>query len=167
LARRTRTITFQRCFEYSFHSTIIDLGDDPIQPKKSEQATKRCSGGGGRIFRRYAVLFTQVVDRVLLLLVDPAAHGNEQETKTDRARHSRFNRIIGVLPISGHVHCFQRVRVSGQSEISRTSLIKPTTNPGNRRELGAVNWSDPAYANRHILARNDEEIISLSLEKPR
>jgi hypothetical protein len=23
--------TFQRWFEYSFHSTIIDLGDDPIQ----------------------------------------------------------------------------------------------------------------------------------------
>lgn len=50
-------------------------------------------------------------------------------------------------------------------EISRTSLIKPTTNSGNRRELGAVNWSHPAYANRHIVARNDEEIISISLEK--
>ena len=54
----------------------------------------------------------------------------------------------------------------GYKEISRTSLIKPTTNPGNRRELGAVNWSHPAYANRRIFARNDEEIISASLEKP-
>ncbi len=53
----------------------------------------------------------------------------------------------------------------GYQEISRTQLIKPTTNPGNRRELGAVNWSHPAYANRHILARNDEEIISVSLER--
>jgi outer membrane protein assembly factor BamB len=50
-------------------------------------------------------------------------------------------------------------------EISRTPLIKPTSNSGNRRELGAVNWSHPAYANRHIVARNDEEIISVSLEK--
>jgi len=50
-------------------------------------------------------------------------------------------------------------------EISRTPLIKPTSNSGNRRELGAVNWSHPAYANRHIIARNDEEIISMSLEK--
>ena len=58
-------------------------------------------------------------------------------------------------------------KLSPQSyqEISRTQLIKPTTNSGNRRELGAVNWSHPAYANRHIVARNDEEIISVSLEK--
>jgi outer membrane protein assembly factor BamB len=53
----------------------------------------------------------------------------------------------------------------GYQEISRTQLIKPTTNPGNRRALGVVNWSHPAYANRHIIARNDEEIISVSLKK--
>ena len=53
----------------------------------------------------------------------------------------------------------------GYQEISRTALIKPTSDPGNRRELGTVNWSHPAYANRHVIARNDEEIISLSLEK--
>jgi outer membrane protein assembly factor BamB len=52
---------------------------------------------------------------------------------------------------------------AGYKEISRTSLIKPTSNPGNRRELGAVNWSHPAYANRHIVARNDEEIIRVDL----
>jgi outer membrane protein assembly factor BamB len=55
----------------------------------------------------------------------------------------------------------------GYQEISRTPRIKPTTNPGNRRELGAVNWSHPAYANRRIVARNDEEIISAPLEKKR
>lgn len=53
----------------------------------------------------------------------------------------------------------------GYVEISRTALIKPTTDSGNRRELGAVNWSHPAYANRHIILRNDEEISSFSLEK--
>jgi outer membrane protein assembly factor BamB len=53
----------------------------------------------------------------------------------------------------------------GYQEISRTQLIKPTTNPGNRRELGVVNWTHPAYANRHIITRNDEEIISVSLKK--
>ncbi len=50
-------------------------------------------------------------------------------------------------------------------EISRTKLLKPTSRSGNRRELGAVNWSHPAYANRHIFARNDEEIVSVSLAK--
>jgi outer membrane protein assembly factor BamB len=53
----------------------------------------------------------------------------------------------------------------GYQEISRTPLIKPTTRVGNRRELGVVNWSHPAYANRQILARNDEEILSASMEK--
>jgi outer membrane protein assembly factor BamB len=51
----------------------------------------------------------------------------------------------------------------GYEEIGRTHLIKPTTLPGNRRQLEYVNWSHPAYANRHIFARNDEEIICASL----
>lgn len=54
----------------------------------------------------------------------------------------------------------------GYREISRTQLIKPTTPGGGKRELGAVNWVLPAYANKHILIRNDEEIISASLESP-
>jgi outer membrane protein assembly factor BamB len=53
----------------------------------------------------------------------------------------------------------------GYHEISRAQLIKPTSNPGNRRQLGAVNWSQPAYANKRVIARNDEEIISVSLAK--
>ena len=56
-----------------------------------------------------------------------------------------------------------RLTPEGYEEISRTALIAPTSRPGNRRELTYVNWSHPAYANRHIYARNDEEIISASL----
>ena len=52
----------------------------------------------------------------------------------------------------------------GYKEISRTQLIKPTTPGGGKRELGGVNWVLPAYANRHIITRNDEEIIRASLE---
>ena len=51
----------------------------------------------------------------------------------------------------------------GYHELGRTNLIKPTSPPQNRRELVDVNWSHPAYANRHIYARNDEEIICASL----
>ena len=53
----------------------------------------------------------------------------------------------------------------GFEESSRTKLIEPTSNPGRRRELGAVNWSHPAYANHHIIARNDKEIVRISLKK--
>lgn len=58
-----------------------------------------------------------------------------------------------------------RLSPKGYQEISRAQLIKPTSNPGNRRELGMVNWSHPAYANRHVYVRNDEEIIAVPLAK--
>jgi outer membrane protein assembly factor BamB len=51
----------------------------------------------------------------------------------------------------------------GYHEISRTRLIKPTSDSRNRRELGAVNWTHPAYANRHLYTRNDEELIAVDL----
>jgi outer membrane protein assembly factor BamB len=57
-----------------------------------------------------------------------------------------------------------RMSPAGYEEISRTRLIEPTSNPGNRREAGAVNWTHPAYANRHIVTRNDRELIRASLE---
>jgi hypothetical protein len=52
---------------------------------------------------------------------------------------------------------------SGYQEVGRTQLIKPTSPPQNRRQLVNVNWMYPAYANKHIYARNDEEIICVSL----
>lgn len=50
-------------------------------------------------------------------------------------------------------------------EIGRAKLIRPTSTPGARRELGAVVWSHPAFANGHVYARNDEEITSVSLRR--
>ena len=52
----------------------------------------------------------------------------------------------------------------GYEEISRTQLIAPTSPYVRRRDAGStVNWSHPAYANQHIIARNDEEIVRYSL----
>ena len=56
-----------------------------------------------------------------------------------------------------------RLAPTGYSEISRAFLIRPTSAPGGRRELGAVNWSHPAYAGRSVFARNDDEIVCASL----
>ena len=58
-----------------------------------------------------------------------------------------------------------RLTPTGYQEISRTTLLKPTTDPKNRRKLGAVNWVAPAYSSRHIYLRNDEELIAVSLAK--
>ena len=51
----------------------------------------------------------------------------------------------------------------GYEEIDRTQLIEPTSPTARRRELGAVHWSHPAYANGHVLVRNDKEILRASL----
>ncbi len=55
----------------------------------------------------------------------------------------------------------------GYEEISRVELIEPTNKStmNIRRERGAVNWTHPAYANGHIIQRNDEEIVRASLLK--
>lgn len=52
---------------------------------------------------------------------------------------------------------------AGYEEVGRTPLITPTSPPYNRRQLEKVNWSHPAYANRHIYVRNDQEILAVSL----
>lgn len=47
----------------------------------------------------------------------------------------------------------------GYEEISRTHLLEPTNTAGGR----AVVWSHPAFANRNVYARNDQEIVCVSL----
>ena len=60
-----------------------------------------------------------------------------------------------------------RFTPEGYVEIDRTQLIEPTsrTHGGATRRWGdrAVHWSHPAYANRHVVVRNDREIIRASL----
>ena len=55
---------------------------------------------------------------------------------------------------------------NGYVERGRTRLIEPTSDAGYgpRRFFDrVVNWAHPAYANRHIFHRNDDEIIRASL----
>jgi outer membrane protein assembly factor BamB len=54
----------------------------------------------------------------------------------------------------------------GYEEISRSRLIEPTHPQIRRRESGLVaHWTQPAYANKHLITRNDTEIISVNLAK--
>lgn len=63
-----------------------------------------------------------------------------------------------------------RFTPQGYDEIDRTHLIEPTSNSAwgrrgrPRSSDRVVNWSHPAYADRHIFARNDREILCASLE---
>ena len=47
----------------------------------------------------------------------------------------------------------------GYDEISRARLLAPTSPFGSRKFA----WTPPSYANRHVFARNDEELVCASL----
>ena len=54
----------------------------------------------------------------------------------------------------------------GYEEISRSTLIVPTHPQIRRRAAGLVaHWSQPAYANKHLITRNDNEIVRVSLAR--
>ena len=57
---------------------------------------------------------------------------------------------------------------SGYVERGRAFLIEPTSSSGYGAQRvfdRMVNWSHPAYANRHIIHRNDNEIVRASLDQ--
>jgi outer membrane protein assembly factor BamB len=54
-----------------------------------------------------------------------------------------------------------RLSPQGYDEISRAKLLEPTEEQLRRR--GGVTWSHPAFANKHIFARNDKELVCASL----
>jgi outer membrane protein assembly factor BamB len=53
-----------------------------------------------------------------------------------------------------------RLSAGGYQELSRADLIEPTI---GAKEERAVAWAHPAYANKHILVRNDKELLRASL----
>jgi outer membrane protein assembly factor BamB len=56
-----------------------------------------------------------------------------------------------------------RLTAKGYEEISRVALLEPTMPFAGRK----VAWSPPAFANRHVFARNGKKLICASLaEKP-
>jgi len=55
----------------------------------------------------------------------------------------------------------------GYEEISRAHVVQPTTPIGSQFGNRTVVWSHPAFANKCMFARNDKEIICVSLAADR
>ena len=53
------------------------------------------------------------------------------------------------------------LKPDGFHEIGRSQLLRPTRDQLNQR--GGVCWSHPAFAHRHVFARNDEELVCADL----
>ena len=69
-----------------------------------------------------------------------------EDTFTRRLVKRKANQLIGKY---------------GYTEIDRARLIRPTLKQLGRR--GGVTWSHPAFANRRVYIRNDEEILCADL----
>lgn len=57
-----------------------------------------------------------------------------------------------------------RLSPEGFKELSRTKLLDPTTEQLRRKD--GVCWSHPAYAYKHVFARNDKELVCADLSAP-
>jgi len=56
-----------------------------------------------------------------------------------------------------------RLTPQGFQEVSRAKLLEPTREQAKLR--GGVAWSHPAFAYRHVFARNDKELVCADLSK--
>ncbi len=56
-----------------------------------------------------------------------------------------------------------RLTPQGYQELSRTKIIDPTR--GQLDQRGGVCWSHPAFANRCVFVRNDEELVCVDLAR--
>ena len=83
----------------------------------------------------------------------PKARWSTIHTVRNGDRHWMFNER-GELVIA-------TVSPQGFHEISRAKLLDPTRAQLGQR--GGVCWSHPAYAGRHVFARNDSELVCASL----
>ena len=60
-----------------------------------------------------------------------------------------------------------KLRPEGYEEISRAHILDPTNGMagGFGRDRRMVLWSHPAFADRCMFARNDNELVCVSLAK--
>src|SRR5437867_3905950 len=79
----------------------------------------------------------------------------ERNYAYDRERKLRFH-----LQRTGRTHPGP-TQPQGYRELCRTTLMEPTYPFGGRK----LTWAAPSFANRHVYARNEKEIICASLRQ--
>jgi outer membrane protein assembly factor BamB len=158
---------------FSGHRLLIGglmLKLDPDKPASSvlwpetRAVTKRVlSNTSTALFRGEYVFSARTSGELVCLEADTGKEVWVANTVTDLKNGSS----IHLTPCGDGVFLFTdrgdliraRLMPQGYREISRAHLLEPTSPFGDRK----CAWSPPAYANRHVLARNDVELICASL----
>ncbi len=100
-------------------------------------------------------------------LVCLEASTGKQVWETDRVTDQKSGASIHLTPNGDSVLLYTdkgeliraRLTPQGYNEMSRTRLLEPTYPFAGRK----VAWPPPAYANLHVFARNNEELVCASL----
>lgn len=95
------------------------------------------------------------------------ARTGEQEWETDKVTGLKSGASVNMTDNGDSVLLFTdegnlisaRLTPQGYQELSRAHLLEPTS-PFSGKMLA---WVPPAYANRHVFARNDKELVCASL----
>lgn len=91
----------------------------------------------------------------------------KQVWQADTVTELRSGSSIHLTPCGDAVFLFTdrgdfiRAKITPRAyrETARAHLLEPTSAYGNRKCV----WTPPSYANRHVFARNDEELVCVSL----
>jgi outer membrane protein assembly factor BamB len=122
---------------FSHTSTALFRGDHLFSAKSSGELICVEASTGKQVWES-----VDVTDRINGASIHLTANGDSVLLYTDRGELIRA-----------------RLTSEGYKEISRVAVLEPTFPFSGRK----VTWSAPAYANRHIFARNSKELICASL----
>jgi outer membrane protein assembly factor BamB len=164
-----------RLFLTSFYdgSLMLNLGTDAPTAEKAWQIVGRNERETDAL---HSIISTPVFDGAHIYGVDSygelrcldAANGQrlwENLTATPKSRWSTIHFVrqgerYFLFNERGEL-LIGKLSPAGFSEISRSQLLEPTQD--QLRQRGGVCWSHPAFANRHVFARNDKELVCASL----
>lgn len=172
----TPVINQNRIFVSSFYDGSLMLKYDPDK-LAVEQVWRRLGRDEQHTDSLHAIISTPIVDGDYVYGVDSygelrcldAKTGDRLWESLDAVRKNRWA-TIHMVENAGKIWMFNeqgeiviaKLSPDGFTEISRAKLIEPTTAQLNRRGEG-VCWSHPAYANKHVFARNDDELVCADL----
>jgi outer membrane protein assembly factor BamB len=174
----TPTVSNNRVFFTSFYdgSLMLGLKQDEIGYEKLWQV----SGADEKnTLALHSIISTPVFEQNHIYGADSygelrcldANYGTriwEDQTATPRARWSNIHFVKNgdryfLFNERGEL-IIAKLSPAGFDEIDRAKLIEPTQDQLRSRR-GGVCWAHPAYADKHVFARNDKEILCVNLEK--
>lgn len=119
---------------------------------------------GTPVFRDDKVIYAIVGDGALCAL-DPATGDEIWRTREATSERMGTAHLIPngdrtfIVNQQGHL-ILARLTREGYHELGRMLLVEPTA---GYRPAGPVSWAHPAFANKHVFARNDRELVCVSL----